>query len=123
MGSMKLTSQDSKIISCILHNGSLSAYGISHITGISIPQATYRLNKLYKSGVISPDTVEHKTVYSIHSTLQSTDVLTKIVEHLQSIVYLINDTDELSPEGTKAIICYILDIANISEYKSYEEDK
>ena len=113
---MKLTAQDIKIITCLIYHGDSSAYGISNETSISVPQVTYRLKKLMLSKVVTKHNEDTKTLYSVHLSLQSPELIKQITENLQEIVYLINETEDFSPEGTKAIIGYILEVANVSEY-------
>ncbi len=116
-------SQDNAILSALVEEDKQTAYSISQSTNISIPQTVFRLNKLIELNVVIEEKDNDKTVYSIHPSLKSHDVVKKISVHIKKIVDLIDKEQYASPDGMKCIISFILSKTDIEDNIPNEEDE
>lgn len=120
---MSATSQDNMILSSLIENDKITSYQISKITGISNPQVNFRLVKLVESRVVSEIKEDDKTVYTLHSSLKSKNIIKKVSDHIGEISYLIDNEQYATPEGMKRIICFILSKTEIQDSKELEESQ
>ena len=116
------TDQDSEIISVLVVEDEITAYGISQETGISIPQVTYRLKKMVNDEVVESKTFDGKTMYFIHPVLKSEEDMKYIAYLIMKIVDKIDEVKNISPEGIKSILSFIIGRVELTEPPTEKDD-
>ena len=118
-----MSEQDNAILSALMDDDKQTAYLLSQTTSISVPQTTFRLKKLLDNKVVIEEKDNDKTVYSIHPSLKSQDVVKKISVHIKKIIDLIDKEQYASPDGMKCIISFILSKTDIEDNVPNEDDE
>jgi len=113
--------QDSEIISVLVVEDKITAYGISQETGISIPQVTYRLRKMIDDEVVESKTIDDKTMYFIHPVLKSEEDMRYIAYLIKKIVDKIDTMKYISPDGIKTILSFIIGHIELTEPPIYKD--
>lgn len=108
-------SQDTKILLYLIEFDKSTAYAISQGTGISIPQITYRINKLIDSGIISSVVEDNKTYYNVHPALKSNEIISEITGLMKKVCDVIDRAKYTKPSGMKSIIELIISRLELSE--------
>lgn len=116
-----MKSQDTKILLSLVNNDGSTAYAISQDTKISVPQVTYRLNKLVESRAVTLKTDNDKTYYFVHPALKSNEVMEKIISLMKKVADEIDKIEYTDPRGMKAIIELIISRLDISERREEED--
>ena len=118
----KVTSpQDTIILLLLIHTEkSLTAYGISKQTNISIPQVQFRLSKLEEQGIVTSVIDNNKTVYTIHPALKSRECIDEITEHIKAISDIIDTVEYTTPTAMKYIIAFIIERTVVLEPEAEE---
>lgn len=118
-----MVNQDNEILSALMDEDKQTSYFLSQQTGISIPQVNFRLKKLIENKVVIEEKDNDKTIYSIHPSLKSQDVVKKISIHIKKIIDLIDKEQYASPDGMKCIISFILSKTDIKDNIPSEDDE
>lgn len=120
---MSTTKQDNAILSVLVAKDKQTSYQLSKLTGISNPQINFRLTKLIESQVVIETKEEDKTVYSIHSSLKSKEVVKKVSEYIKNISDLVDKEQYATPDGIRTILCFILSKLEIQDSSEYLEQQ
>lgn len=107
--------QNCEILSALVAEESMTSYSLCKETGISVPQVNFRIEKLVAIGVVESRIVDNKTVYSVHPVLKSKESIAEIASYIESIFDVIDEAEETSVDGIKAIISFILDKTEIDQ--------
>lgn len=110
---MSKDEQDDEILSALVVEDKMTAYALCKETGISVPQINFRIVKLISTGVVKQNVEKDKTSYSIHPVLKSKEAIAEIAAYIKNIFDIVDETEETSIDGIKAIIGFILSKTDI----------
>ncbi|MCK5641611.1 MAG: winged helix-turn-helix transcriptional regulator [Gammaproteobacteria bacterium] len=115
--------QDTPILlSLVSSEKSLTAYGISKHTKISIPQVQYRLSKLEDNGIVTSAIIDNKKVYNVHPALKSRECIDEIAELIKAISDIIDTVEYTTPTAMKYIIAFIIERTVVLEPEAEEAE-
>jgi len=95
--------QDATILKALIKSDGSTAYSLSRVTRISVPQTTYRLNKLVNAKVVRAEN-NGKTRFFVHPALKDAMVLDHIAHQIKDISDTIDQIEYTTPNGMRAIL-------------------